>query len=288
MKQYLITLIMLLTLATTTQAAAQKHRHTPKRNPVTVVTPVAPTPQDTASTVEAFSDTTSVADEDSLSYQQPTRYNIHYTADWDSIGTIMEGVGQGLVWAVFALIALLILFVLAPVVIIIAIFYFINKNRKDKLKLAQMAIQHGQPIPEQLIRERPKVAYNVANNNFRSGVKQMFLGVGLFIMLGLIFGKLGYGIGALVFFIGLGKLVIAAIDKENEKKVYDIPYRYAANEQPKPADNGAPTPAAHEAAPTPAAHEAAPAAEDTTAQAQTPPQTPPSYNNVEPSKEKED
>jgi hypothetical protein len=225
MKQYLITIIMLLTLATTTQAAAQRHRHTPKRNPVTVVTPVAPTPQDTASTVEAFSDTTSIAAEDSLANQQPTRYNIHYTADWDSIGTIMEGVGLGLVWAIFALIALIILFVLAPVVIIIAIFYFINKNRKDKLKLAQMAVMHGQPIPEQLIREKPTAANNIANKNFRSGVKQMFLGVGLFILLGLVLGKLGYGIGALIFFIGLGKLVIALIDKENEKKVYDIPYQ---------------------------------------------------------------
>ena len=36
----------------------------------------------------------------------------------------------------------------------------------------------------------------------------MFTGVGLAIFLGLIIGKVGIGIGALVFFIGLGKWFI--------------------------------------------------------------------------------
>ena len=37
----------------------------------------------------------------------------------------------------------------------------------------------------------------------------MFTGVGLAIFLGIIIGKIGIGIGALVFFIGLGKWFIA-------------------------------------------------------------------------------
>jgi len=272
MKQYLIILAMLLTLATTTQAAAQRHRHSSKSTPVAnTQTPSPNTQQPDTAGVEAFSDTTSVAAQDSLMNQQPAHYNFHYTTDWDSIADIMEGIGAGLVWAIFALIALLILFVLAPVVIIIAIFYFINKSRKDKLKLAQMAVMHGQPIPEQLI-QKPVTPNSITRNNFRSGVKQMFLGIGLFIMLGLIFGKLGYGIGALIFFIGLGKLVIATIDKENEKKVYNIPYQYAANEQQKPADNGTQKPTEN--------------GTQTPPPTQTTQQTPPPYNN-EKTEEKE-
>jgi hypothetical protein len=37
----------------------------------------------------------------------------------------------------------------------------------------------------------------------------MFTGVGLAIFLGIVAGKVGFGIGALVFFIGLGKWFIA-------------------------------------------------------------------------------
>jgi hypothetical protein len=37
----------------------------------------------------------------------------------------------------------------------------------------------------------------------------MFTGVGLAIFLGFVAGKIGFGIGALVFFIGLGKWYIA-------------------------------------------------------------------------------
>lgn len=264
MKQYLIILAMLLTLATTTQAAAQRHRHSSKSTPVAnTQTPSPNTQQPDTAGVEAFSDTTSVAAQDSLMNQQPAHYNVHYSADWESIADIMESIGAGIVWAIFALIALLILFVLAPVVIIIAIFYFIHKSRKDKLKLAQMAVMHGQPIPDQLIREKPIVPNSIARNNFRSGVKQMFLGVGLFILLGLVLGKLGYGIGALVFFIGLGKLVIAAIDKENEKKVYDIPYQYAAKKPQTQTDNGT----------------QAPTDNGTQTQTDNETQTPPPYNN---------
>ena len=46
-------------------------------------------------------------------------------------------------------------------------------------------------------------------SDYQSGMRQMFTGVGLAIFLGIIIGKIGFGIGALVFFIGLGKWFIA-------------------------------------------------------------------------------
>ena len=198
---------MLLTLATTTQAAAQKHRHSAT---TTATAPVAAA--DTAG-IEAFSDTTSVAD-DSLSYHQTGSYNVSVTTPVDNLLSSIDG--GDLAGMFFVLCAISIMFLLAPVLIIAAIFYFINKSRKDKLKLAQMAIQNGQPVPEPLIRETP-ISPNIA---YRSGIKQIFLGIGLMVFLGFLIGKLGFGIGALVFFIGLGKLVIALIDKSSEKKRY--------------------------------------------------------------------
>ena len=95
-----------------------------------------------------------------------------------------------------------ILFVLAPVLIIIALFYFINKNRKQKLQIAQMAVQNGQPIPEQLLNDKE----TDTDDEYQKGMRQCFVGVGLMIFLGYAAGNVGFGIGALVFCIGLGKV----------------------------------------------------------------------------------
>ena len=115
----------------------------------------------------------------------------------------------------FVLGVLFILFVLAPVLIIIALFYFINKNRKEKMRLAQMAMQQGQPIPDQLLNEQS----TDINDEYQKGLRQCFVGVGLMIFLGLTAGEVGFGIGALVFCIGLGKIVAG---KMAEKKSRDI------------------------------------------------------------------
>ena len=218
MKKYLFAMTLLLTLAATTQAAAQKHRHGQ------AVTAAATTATTDTTGVEAFSDTTSVADEDSTynysSYGGSGNYSVNVTTPVDHI---LNSVQWNDVAGMFMIICVVaIIFLLSPVLIIIAIFYFINKSRKDKLKLAQMAIQNGQPIPEQLIRKSP-VVYDY---NYRGGLKQMFLGIGLMIFLGMILGKFGFGIGALVFFIGLGKFIIALLDKHQaERGDYSSPTR---------------------------------------------------------------
>ena len=107
---------------------------------------------------------------------------------------------------IMSIVIIFIMFVLAPVFIIIAIFYFVNKNRKERLKLAQMAMEKGQPIPDELLKER---AAQIDDDDYQKGLRQMFTGIGLAIFLGIVAGKVGFGIGALVFFIGLGKWFIA-------------------------------------------------------------------------------
>jgi len=209
MKKFFITMMMLLSLTLTSQMAAQKHRHSAR---TTAVAPV--TTQDTTG-IEAFSDTTGIAEEDSLGTQQNVHYQVSMSSDFDRI---MNEIDWGDVTGMIMIICVVaIMFLLSPILIIAVIFYFVNKGRKDKLKLAQMALQNGQPIPEPLIHERPTI---YSRNAYRSGIKQVFLGLGLMIFLGLIIGKLGWGIGALVFFIGLGKIVIALVEKTSEKKTY--------------------------------------------------------------------
>ena len=205
MKKYLIAITMMLALGLNTQAASQKHRHTPR-------TAQVDSTKNNQDAIEAFSDTTSTADVDDaeddkyISHRHRTTYTT--SSDVQELKEVMEGVGGifGPMLAVGVVVFLAIFFLL-PLLIIFVIIYFVNKNRKERYKLAQMAIQNGQPIPDDILKD--KAMSGLKDSDYQTGVRQMFTGVGLAIFLGIIIGKVGIGIGALVFFIGLGKWFIA-------------------------------------------------------------------------------
>ena len=201
MKKYLIAIAMVLTLSMNADAAAQRHRHTPR-------TEQTDTTKNNPSAIEAFSDTTAVAG-DSIDAYANSRH-ISISSDEDVDGVLEEVFGNldknAIAGMFFVVVIIFIMFVLAPILIIIAVFYFINKNRRDRIKLAQMAMEKGQPIPDQLLKEKQS---SISDDDYQTGIRQMFTGVGLAIFLGIVVGKIGFGIGALVFFIGLGKWFIA-------------------------------------------------------------------------------
>ena len=196
MKKVLIVLTLMLTLGMSVQAASQKHRHTPRGTELVDTTKHN-------SGVDAFSDTTSV----------DSAYSMPIDEDWDSEDSIEKGVSKMLEGMdtklfsgmVIAIVAIVIIFLLAPLLIIIAIFYFVNKNRKEKMKLAQMAMEKGQPIPDELLNNQP----DEVSDEYQKGMRQCFVGVGLMIFLGFAAHEVGFGIGALVFCIGLGKILAA-------------------------------------------------------------------------------
>ena len=224
MKKVLITMALLLTLGMGMQAAGQKHRHTPRKELV-----------DSAKNgvVEAFSDTTSTDTATStrnkakVTITTPTSpwstRTTTYEMDDDDLGNMVSHIfgemrGKDIAGMFFVLCVLLIIFVLAPVFIIIALFYFINKNRKEKMRLAQMAMQQGQPIPDQLLNEKPIDA----DDEYQKGMRQCFVGVGLMVFLGYAAGHVGFGIGALAFCIGLGKVFASKTAQRKQKKDDDL------------------------------------------------------------------
>ena len=204
MKQYLIAIAMMLALSLNAEAASQKHRHSPRTEQVDST-------KDKQDAIEAFSDTTSSASEDAeddkyISHRHRTTYST--SSDVQELKDVMDVVGNGLLPSMITgAVIVFILFLLAPLLIIIVIFYFVNKNRRERYKLAQMAIQNGQPIPDDIL--KGQTVHSSKGGDYQTGMLQMFTGVGLAIFLGLIIGKIGFGIGALVFFIGLGKWFIA-------------------------------------------------------------------------------
>jgi uncharacterized membrane protein len=202
MKQCLIAIAMVLTLSMNADAAAQKHRHTPRVEQVDST-------KNTKDAIEAFSDTTKSA-EDAEDDAYIARSNVKVYADEDVKGVLEQvfgDVSEGQFFGAIALVLgiIFILFILFPIVIICLVVYLINRNRRQRYKLAEMAIEKGQPIPDHIFKE--EAAENISD--YQGGIRQMFTGVGLAIFLGIIIGEMGVGIGALIFFIGLGKWYIA-------------------------------------------------------------------------------
>ena len=193
---------MVLSLSMNAGATAQKHRHTPRTEQVDSTK--------TKDAIEAFSDTTAAAedaeDDQYITYRNGSNYSS--SKDVQEFKDVMETVGSFVApGMIVGIIAIVIIFLVAPVLIIFTIFYFVNKNRRERYKLAQMAIQNGQPIPDEILKDNTDS--RMLTSEYHAGIRQMFVGIGLAIFLGIIIGKLGIGIGALVFFIGLGKWFVA-------------------------------------------------------------------------------
>ncbi len=210
MKKYFIALTLLLTLGASAPTAAQTHKKQAQKELV-----------DSSSTgdeFEAFSDTT-LASADSDTTASSTRSTITTYADWDDEDKIEVNMDRffkrmdadNLVGMAFALVVILIIFIFSPLVIFGLLLFFIFRNRRQKMKLAEMAVKNGQPIPDQLLRDQP----SDAKDAYQSGMRQLFLGIGLMIFLGFTVGKIGIGIGALVFFIGVGKVAIGRKSQNN-------------------------------------------------------------------------
>lgn len=207
MKKVLMTMAVLLTLTTGAGAAAQNHRHHPQEELVDSTNKDA---------VEVYSDTTSTTGASSttaVADQWPPA-NDRTLSGLDQMLSNIDG--DDLAGMLFVLGILLIIFVLAPVLIIIALFYFINKNRRQRLKLAQMAVQQGQPIPEQLL-ENKTVGDDA--DEYQKGMRQCFVGVGLMIFLYYAAGSIGFGVGALVFCIGLGKVFASRAAQKTKERM---------------------------------------------------------------------
>ena len=200
MKKSLIAIVMVLTLSMNAGAAAQKHRHTPRTEQVDST--------QNKDAIEAFSDTSTVDSAKNDSYVTYRRTRNISDEDARAIKDAFEGFGSVIGPSMaLGVVAIVVIFLLAPLLIIIAIFYFVNRNRRERYKLAQMAIQNGQPIPDQILNDQNDIL--TGKGEYQAGIRQMFTGVGLAIFLGILIGEIGVGIGALVFFIGLGKWYIA-------------------------------------------------------------------------------
>jgi len=200
MKKQLITTTLLLTLAATVPTITMAQQQTQSQELVDSM--------EQTDELEAYSDTTDTTSYD-ITVVSPGHRMGGFTNS-NMLNDIFDGVGeQNFIWMIFAMIFLVLILVVAPIVIFVILLYFIFRNRKQKMKLAEMAMQNGQPIPDQLLEDQKE------DNNvlWQKGMRQTFLGIGLMFFLGYTAGEVGFGIGALITAIGVGKLIIVKTEK---------------------------------------------------------------------------
>ncbi|MBO5187092.1 MAG: hypothetical protein J6B91_08595 [Prevotella sp.] len=211
MKTFLTTFILMATMLSTPVSMAQNHRHTPRTESDSAA-------KRSSQGIEAYSDTTTgTAEEDSYS-PYDTASSQTYTFD-TGVHTPVNDLMNMSNMMLNSIFIVVILFVFSPLAILGLIFYFIYKNRKQKYKLAEIAMKTGQPIPENIARNH---AGN-SDNQWSKGVKNVFLGIGLICFFRILDVNVGIGIGLLVAFNGIGKMVIARTtgEKSNAKEMFD-------------------------------------------------------------------
>ena len=100
-----------------------------------------------------------------------------------------------------------------PLLIVFTVFFFNYKNRKAKYRLAEQALSSGQQLPEDFFKNAEKT------EDIRTkGIKNIFIGIGLFIFLWAITENFGVGcVGLLIMFTGFGQLVIYYTQDSNKK-----------------------------------------------------------------------
>lgn len=252
----LMSIAAMLAMPMTMDASAQSHRHTPRtsakvtvnNNGANVSATIAD--NDTTTAVVAYSDTTSAADADNDTADNDYQYS--YDSHDDNVKElkdVMNAIGP---MFMVPMVIVAIIFLVAPAIIIFIICYFIYKNRQQKLKLAEMAMKNGQPIPDSILgystkkqgannnsnsSKSDRTGYSVksestANNAassstgilasmptddhlWRKGVMHVFVGIGLMFLLDVMMGNFGFSIGVLVTLYGAGQAFIAWTSNRN-------------------------------------------------------------------------
>ena len=228
MKKAILTLALIMSIGATQvslASSAPKHRYHPTTQQVDKqASPAAAKQEDKQATAEqasaaqddeaiaAYSDTTATDtsdyadadDNDNRAYH--SKYSLgNYDDPFDFIGSVFGG-GALSVTIIFCIIFGL-LFVFAPLIIVFLVIRYLIRRHNDRMKLAEMAMEKGINVPEG---DRP-IDKQSDEYLVKRGLRNAFLGAGLCAMFSWWDADFLAGIGALVFFYGLGQTLIGSL-----------------------------------------------------------------------------
>ena len=195
---------MALTLSASMQAGVRLHRHTPRTETVTTKTDSAKNQG-----VEAYSDTTSnynqAADDTTYTSVPANNYDNEIDGSNWFFKAMAGAMGVGGFFIVVLCILLAALVLLAPVIIVILVIKYLIKRHNDSVKLAEKAMETGQPIPAAI---KPTKVYT-NEEQWQRGIKNVSIGLGLMLLFWFLDADPIIGVGGLVLCMGIGQMLIA-------------------------------------------------------------------------------
>lgn len=231
MKKILLSMAVLLTLGVPASASAQRHRHTPRTETAAsrdnkdskAATADKANGTDAASGnegIEAYSDTSSTAVDDSTAYASynatpvdgsnrydPSRFDDPFS--W--IAYLCSTSFMGGVLAILVIVLFLIFLFMPLIIVLLTIRYFIRRHN-DRVRLAEKAMEEGRPLADEqmpLSRRSPEAMW-------RRGVKHVSVGIGLMVFFWFLGAKEVVGIGGLLACMGAGQMFMARYSHDSK------------------------------------------------------------------------
>lgn len=212
MNKTILTIAAALTLAATTPATAQRHRHTPRTTAVANSSNDKTTAGNAvhdADEVVAYSDTTMSADSSSAQsasnadqYDDSDRYNPSRFSDpFSWFAFLCSSSFMGVLITIF-IVAIMLLFLFMPIIIVFIIIRYIIRRHNDRVRLAEKAMEQGcQLSDEQMPLSRKSPEYM-----WRRGVRNVSMGLGLMLLFWFLNANPLVGIGGLIACLGAGQM----------------------------------------------------------------------------------
>lgn len=213
MKKSILALALMMSLGVSSvslASSAPKHRYHPTTQQVDKKDATHQVDQNDEA-IEAYSDTTDVDTsavddtEDSTSAYH-SKYSLrNYDDPFDFLGSVFGG--GTLAFVIILCILFGLLFLLAPLIIIFFFVRYLYRRHNDRIKLAEMAMEKGINVPEgaRPIDKQSDVYLQ------KRGLRNAFLGLGLWVMFSIWDAPFLAGLGALVVFYGVGQTVIGSL-----------------------------------------------------------------------------
>ncbi len=170
-----------------------------------------------------------------MTYENSTSKDAEDEKDWkhdnnNSMFGINLGNSQS-AETVIAIIAIIFAFGF-PLIIVFTVFFFNYKNRKAKYRLAEQALSTGQQLPEDFFKKAER-----SEDTRSKGIKNIFLGIGLFIFLWAMTNFSIGCIGLLIMFMGFGQVVIHYTQESKREQFFNSAMNNAKRENNQNQNN---------------------------------------------------
>lgn len=220
MKKILLSMAALLVFGSSVPVDAQRHRHTPRTE--NVVSASSAKKDDASKSkdegIEAFSDTSSVDTSSSVIYNGNGAMNNvdSYDANSDTDPfAVFENIFASKFWTITILVIVILLGItisLMPLIIVVLLIRFLVKRHNDQVRLAEMAMESGQPISD----EQMPLSKKSPDYMWRRGIRNVSIGIGLMLFFWFLGAEPLVGIGGLVACLGAGQMFMVRYNYNNK------------------------------------------------------------------------